>query len=357
MKIGLITDLIRKDLTGVGYYAKNLADLLIKNDKTNKYFFIDYKRNSFNEKNLIFIKNCFKFFFKTYLWHNILPFVTKKLDLDIIFNLSCCPHYFPLKQKEVIFVYDLSLLITPQFHSKSGVIFFKTLIKRTLNNSHKIIAISENTKKDLMKYYKIPADKIVVIYPTLPKQAKSQKKPKIAIKKPYLLYLGTLEPRKNIPSIIKAFSQLKAASFFPYQLIVAGKKGWGYSGIFRLVKKLHLENEVMFTDYVSEEEKKYLYKHASLFVYPSFYEGFGIPPLEAMAYGCPVITSNTSSLPEVVGDAGLMVNPYNVDELVLTIKKILNDKKLKTDMIKKGFVQARKFYRQQNINIITSVYI
>ena len=165
-----------------------------------------------------------------------------------------------------------------------------------------------------------------------------------------LLYLGTLEPRKNITLIIEALYQLKLTPLFSYQLIIAGKKGWGYSKIFRLIKKLRLGKKVTFTDYVSDAEKKYLYKHADLFIYPSLYEGFGIPPLEAMAYGCPVITSNTSSLPEVVSDAGLMINPYNVKALVSAIKKVLNNKKRKKEMIEKGFKQAKKFTSPNNLS-------
>lgn len=356
-KIGLIIDSIRDKKTGIGYYSQSFIENLLKVDKNNKFYFIDYEKNKFIPKNLILLNNYFKKFFKTYTWHNILPIQLRKLDLDFIFNLSGCPHLFSFKQKEIFFVYDLSWLVIPETHPQSRVLIYKLLFAKTIKSCHKIVVISKSTKNDLIKYFKIPLNKIVVIYPSLPKVSIIQKKPKITIKKPYILYLGTLEPRKNINSIIKAFSQLKSTSFFPYQLIIAGKNGWGYSEIFRLVKKLHLEKDVIFTGYVSEAEKKYLYKNAKLFIYPSFYEGFGIPPLEAMAYGCPVITSSTSSLPEVVSNAGIMVNPYNIDELALTIKKVINDKKLRIDMIKKSLLQARKFYRQQNINIITSVYL
>lgn len=352
MKIGIVTDSIREKLTGIGNYSKNFIENLLKVDKKNKYSFIDYERNKFNCKNLIFVKHPLKKIFKTYVWHNILPLKTRRLQLDFIFNLSGCPHFLKFKQKEIFFVYDLSWLVAPETHPQSRVLIYKLLFAKTIKNCHKIVVISKSTKNDLIRYYKIPSNKIVVVYPSLPKISVIQKKPKIVIKKPYILYLGTLEPRKNITLIIEALYQLKSPSLFPYQLIISGKKGWGYSGIFRLVKKLHLEKDVIFTGYVSEAEKKYLYKNAKLFIYPSFYEGFGIPPLEAMAYGCPVITSDTSSLPEVVSNAGIMVNPYNIDELALTIKKVLNDKKLKIDMIKKGFKQEKKFHKNPSEKIL-----
>lgn len=349
-KIGLIIDSIRDKKTGIGYYSQSFVENLLKFDKGNKFYFIDYEKNKLFFKNLILLNNHFKKFFKTYTWHNILPIQLRKLDLDFIFNLSGCPHFLKFKQKEIFFVYDLSWLVTPETHPQSRVLIYKLLFAKTIKSCHKIVVISKSTKNDLIRYFKIPLNKIVVVYPSLPKVKIIQKRPKIPIKKPYILYLGTLEPRKNITLIIEALYQLKSSSLFPYQLIISGKKGWGYSKIFKLIKQLYLEKEVIFTDYVTDEEKKYLYKHASLFVYPSFYEGFGIPPLEAMTYGCPVITSNTSSLSEVVGDAGLMIDPYNVKALVSAIKKVLINKKLKKEMIDKGFKQAKKFYSHNNLN-------
>jgi len=342
-KIGLIIDSIRDKKTGIGYYSQSFVENLLKIDKNNKFYFIDYEKNKFIRKNLILLNNHFKKFFKTYTWHNILPIQLRNLDLDFIFNLSGCPHFLKFKQKEIFFVYDLSWLVTPETHPLSRVLIYKLLFAKTIKRCHKIVVISKSTKNDLIRYYKIPSNKIIVVYPSLPKISVIQKKPKIVIKKPYILYLGTLEPRKNITLIIKALHQLKSMSLFPYQLIIAGKKGWGFKEIFDMVYEFGLEKEVVFTGYVSDAEKKYLYKHADLFIYPSLYEGFGIPPLEAMHYGCPVITSNTSSLPEVVGNAGLIINPYNVEALVSAIIKVLNNKKLKKEMIEKGFKQAKKF--------------
>lgn len=349
MKIGLITDSIREKSTGIGYYSKNLIINLLKTDKVNKYFFIDYIKNDFNHKSLILVKNSFKNFFKTYSWHNILPLKTRKLDLDYILNLSGCPHLFPFRQKEVFFVYDLSWLVMPETHTQSRVLTYKLLFNKTIKNSYKIVVISQSTKKDLVKYYKIPENKILLIYPCLPKQAKIEVKPKNITKSPYILFIGTLEPRKNIGSIIKAFHKLKRETNFPHQLVISGKKGWDYSNIFTLVEKLKLEKDVIFTGYVTEEEKKYLYTHADVFVYPSFYEGFGIPPLEAMSYGCPVITSNTSSLPEAVGDAAIMINPHNVNALAEAIERVLTDGGLRKEMIEKGLKQAKKFSGERTV--------
>lgn len=348
MKLGIITDSIHSNLTGIGNYTKDLCISLNKY-KNIDIKYIDYEKNNFNKEKLIKINNPFPFL-KTYLWHNYLPFRLNRMTFDYVLNTSGCPHIFPYKYKEILFIYDLSLFIVPKTHPYTRVLIYKLLFSKTVKNCHKIIVISQNTKLDLMKYYHVPENKITIIYPSFYGMKNKQQKPKIQIKKPYILYLGTLEPRKNINLIIKAFYQLKSTSLFPYQLIIAGKKGWGFKEIFDTVNKLKLEKDVIFTDYVSDAEKKYLYKHAELFIYPSLYEGFGIPPLEAMNYGCPVITSNISSLPEVVGNAGLMINPYNIKELVLAITKVLTNKKLKEEMIEKGFKQAKKFYLHNNID-------
>ena len=344
MKIGIITDSVGRTNTGIGYYTKSVCQYLTKNSHTKKHRikYIDYEKNSFNESRLMLVKNIF-LFFRTYLWHNFLPFKIKKNDFNYIMSFSGIPHFKQYSSKEIFFIYDLSMFVVPETHPHSRVLIYKLLLGKTIKNCYKIVVISQSTKQDLIRYYHVPENKIMIIYPPFPKMNNNQQKPKIQIKKQFILYLGTLEPRKNITLIIKALHQLKSMSLFPYQLIIAGKKGWGFKEIFDMVYEFGLEKEVVFTGYVSDAEKKYLYKHADLFIYPSLYEGFGIPPLEAMHYGCPVITSNTSSLPEVVGNAGLIINPYNVEALVSAIIKVLNNKKLKKEMIEKGFKQAKKF--------------
>lgn len=349
MKIGLIADSIRAKSTGVGIFTKELAKNLQKVDKKNEYILIDYHKSKTDSSTFAIVKNYFPFF-KTYLWHNYLPFRLKKINYNFILNTTGCPHFFPYQCKEIYFVYDLSWLVVQKTHPRLRVLIYKLLFGKTIKNCYKIVVISQSTKLDLMRYYNVPENKIIIIYPSFSRVNVDQQKPKIQIKKLYLLYLGTLEPRKNITLIIKALHQLKSTSWFPYQLIIAGKKGWGFKEIFDMVHRFGLEKEVVFTGYVTEAEKKYLYKHADLFIYPSLYEGFGIPPLEAMAYGCPVIASNTSSLPEVVGEAGLIIDPYSIKALTSAIMKVLDNKKLKKEMIKKGLKQIKKFNLPNNLD-------
>lgn len=226
---------------------------------------------------------------------------------------------------------------------------YKFLFPRTLKTADRIIAVSNSTKRDLINYFNIPEEKIKVIleaadekFKLLNKEEINEVKQKYNLNFPFILYVGTLEARKNIPTLIKAFYKIKKKNI-EHKLVIAGKKGWKYKEIFETIDKLDLQNDVVFTGYVSDEDLPALYNAADLFVYPSIYEGFGLPPLEAMACGTPVITSNTSSLPEVVGDAGIMVDPCDVDGLTQTMCDVLTNDGLREDMIKKGLERAKMF--------------
>jgi glycosyltransferase involved in cell wall biosynthesis len=212
-----------------------------------------------------------------------------------------------------------------------------------------IISISHHTKYDMLKHFKIPEDKIKVIHLAANECYKPLKEDEIykinekySLNHPYILYVGGLEPKKNIPTLLKAFYKLKKHDV-NHKLVITGEKRWNYKSIFETIDKLNLQKEVIFTGYIPDEDLPALYNAADLFVYPSLYEGFGLPPLEAMACGTPVITSNTSSLPEVVGDAGIMVNPYDIDELTNKMYKVLTNEGLTEELSKKGLERAKLF--------------
>lgn len=278
---------------------------------------------------------------------------------DVFFS----PHIFSSavskKCKTVVTFHDLSFASHPEFYSAGKNYWhFSMNPKRQARKADKIIAVSKSTKDDLVNLYKINPDKITVIYSGINLEAGIlnlesgilEVKKKYNLPDYYILYLGTLEPRKNIVNLIKAFelfkknelksNKLQATS---YKLIIAGAKGWLYEDIFKAAKKSAFKNDIIFTGFADDEDKPVLYSLADLFVYPSFYEGFGFPPLEAMSHGTPVITSDFSSLPEAVGDAAIMVNPYNPNELAKAMELVLGDEKLKSFLIKKGFEQIKKF--------------
>ena len=159
----------------------------------------------------------------------------------------------------------------------------------------------------------------------------------------YLLFVGTIEPRKNIEGLIKAYHILKTEHKLPYQLVIVGMKGWMYSGVFELVETYGLKNEVIFTGYLDEDLKNIFYNLADIFIYPSFYEGFGFPIVEAFKCGVPVITSNTSSCAEVAGDAAMLINPYNPDSIVEAVLKIINNINLRNQLKNKGLEKTKLF--------------
>jgi glycosyltransferase involved in cell wall biosynthesis len=163
---------------------------------------------------------------------------------------------------------------------------------------------------------------------------------KFGITKPYILFVGTLQPRKNIAKLIEAFSQLKNKNT---QLVIVGKKGWLWEEIFNAPAKFGVLERVKFLDFVSNEDLPGLYKNALCFVLPSLYEGFGLPVLEAMKFGCPTVISNVSSLPEVGGDASLYFDPQSVDDIAQKIEMVVSDEKLRAEMVKKGYNQVKQF--------------
>jgi glycosyltransferase involved in cell wall biosynthesis len=257
----------------------------------------------------------------------------------------------PIRCRIVGTIYDLTTILFPQFHKRNVVEHHERIFNYFKKNASLIIAISENTKSDIVKYLHIPEDKIRTIYCGVGDEfrriedvqyLKSRLKG-IGIDYPYILYLGTLEPRKNLERLIEAFIQLKKGKRINEKLVVSGLKGWGYQSIFDRVASSSIEKEVIFAGFVPNEFLPFLYNGASAFVYPSLYEGFGLPVLEAMACGVPVVTSNVSSLPEVAGDAAVLINPYSVDELADGIWRILSDEDLRNSCITKGIERAKSF--------------
>ncbi len=289
------------------------------------------------------------------------PKVDKLLKgIDVYFN----PHFFvaPLSRecKKVVTFHDLSFEHHPEFFSWRKRLWQRFLMdaRGEAQRADKIIAVSESTKEDLVNLYGIEPKKIKVIYSGVGSQFKNLESGswKVAIRKKYnlpdkfILYFGTIEPRKNLIGLIKAFELLKAKFQIPnseFKLVIAGAKGWLYQDIFRAAKESKYSREIIFTGFVEEADKPYLYNLAELFVYPSFFEGFGFPPLEAMACGLPTIVSYGSSLPEAVGQAALMVDSSNIDEMAWAMEMALTDNDLRKRLIQRGIAQAKKFSWQK----------
>jgi glycosyltransferase involved in cell wall biosynthesis len=270
---------------------------------------------------------------------------------DIFFSPA---HYAPriCPTKSVVTIHDLAYLTHPEEFKKSDQRQLSAWTKYSVKQAEKIIAVSQNTQKDLIRFYHLPKEKITVVYngfdqhrfrPNLAKGSLKKIQKKYQVNSDYLVYLGTLQPRKNVESLIKALPEIVNQNP-EIKLVIIGKKGWLYSTIFSLVESLKLEKEVIFTDFVPDDEVPFLIAGAKVFILPSLYEGFGITALEAMACGTPVVVSRVSSLPEVVDNAGLYLdNPKNYAQIAQQVNKILANEKLAKDLVKKGLKQAQKF--------------
>ena len=268
------------------------------------------------------------------------------------------------KAKLVVTIHDITPLLLPQYHNRYTRTYIRNKLLSIGERADRIIAVSENTKRDIMHSLSIPESKIKVIYEAIDKSYHpiedikflNRIRKRYTLPDKFILHVGTIEPRKNITRLIKAFSTLKKMKSLKHKLVIAGQKGWRYSDIFREVKDLDLEGEVIFIGYVSEEDLPGLYNAAQVFVYPSLYEGFGLAPLEAMACGTPVICSHTSSLPEVVGDVAILVDPYNIDEMARAIGEVLTDEGLRQEMGAKGLKRASLFSWEKTARETLSVY-
>lgn len=256
-------------------------------------------------------------------------FMGKDSDITQFFSHKIPPG---VKGKKVIYIYDMVYRACPETMENNNRLSFEREVEENCKRADFIITISEFSKREIIKYLGVEAERIFVVpcgvdlsvFKTdVDVDYVDAVKMKYGINGSYFLYMGTLEPRKNIPLILTAYWNLKKESNknLP-SLVIAGKKGWGYKTIFGKVQEYGLDRDVVFTDYIEEKEKWVLLKGALCFLFPSIYEGFGLPPLEAMACGTPVIVSTQASLPEVVGEAGLFVDPNDDGLLSEYMRKI-----------------------------------
>lgn len=279
-------------------------------------------------------------------------------------------HYLPrfCPMPSVVTIHDLSFLHYPEMFKKSDLYQLKIGTNHSINKATQIIAVSQTTKDDIVKNYHVDPAKITVTYEGYDKERfKPQSKSKIEIVKSnykiqgdYIIFVGTLQPRKNLERLLEAFKILVRSSQLTVDsksktvnrepsivnLVIAGKKGWLYDSIFQKVKDLDLNQKVIFTDYVPNSDLPALISGAKAYVLPSLWEGFGIPVIEAQACGVPVVVSNTSSLPELIGDSAIVVDPENIESIAIGIKKAL-DPKTSSDFVKKGFINIKRFSWQK----------
>ena len=368
MKIGIdIRTLMDKHYSGVSEYTYNLIREIFRHDKKNDYkLFYNSGRDigkaipEFNYPNVEVINLRYPNKIFNYIMQKSLhyPKIDRLLGVDLFFM----PHinFISLSAycQKLITVHDLSFLRYKEFFSFRKNIWHKFVnVKSLLNKFDAIIAISENTKRDIIELAGVDESKIKVIYSGISGEFKpldqADKKLKRVKKKynlpdKFILYLGTVEPRKNVSGIIKAFSRIKDSlqnegEYGQIKLIIAGARGWKSKNIFKDAGDSKYKEDIIFLGYVSRDDKIGLYNLAALFIYVSFYEGFGFPPLEAMACGCPTIAGGASSLYEIAQNGALTVNPHNITEITSAALELLKNKKLKNLLISRGAAVSHKF--------------
>jgi glycosyltransferase involved in cell wall biosynthesis len=272
--------------------------------------------------------------------------------------------------KIVVTVHDLIYKTFPQGHTASTVETSERQFREIVRRADKIICCSKSTRRDLHEHFKFDESRSCVIYEGVDRSVFYRMKKDIfyggkwflrskGITEPYLLFVGTIEPRKNLVNLLEAFALLRRQGKFSGQLVVVGMKGWMSDGLKEFVSKLRVGRSVKFLGFVSDDELRLLYNKAEVFVFPSFYEGFGFPIVEAMSCGAPVVTSNTSSCAEVAGDAALTVSPRNPEEISGAIARIIGDPSLRHSLIERGLARSEDFsflkMAQETLNVYQDV--
>jgi len=357
---------------GIGQYVRSLVNAMLAQDASNAYTLITSgrptKEHAFPIASNVRVRSIFiPDRYLNILWYRWrVPLFANIFTgpVDIYHGLDFVLPPLTGNPRKVVTVHDLAFLQYPETTVPSLAAYLNKVVPKSVASADVVAANSHATKQALIEHYKTPPEMITVIPCGIAPYFKRITDPvileatrhKFDLKHPIVLSVGTLEPRKNHLGLIKAFYEVQQNKGNSGQLAIAGGKGWLYEDTLRTVRELKLENKVRFLGRVSDLELITLYSLADVFAFPSFFEGFGIPPLEAMACGAPVITSNTSSLPEVTGDAAIQVDPHDIHALANAIARLLGDEHLREKLRQKGYLQAQKYTWSKAAHKMLSVY-
>jgi glycosyltransferase involved in cell wall biosynthesis len=363
MRIGIDARLVYYHQAGIGQYILRLTQALAQIDHEDQFVvfksrkdptFIVHQANFRDEQLWTPSHHRFE---RLALSVELMPF-----SLDVLHS----PDFIPparMRCPSVITVHDLAFLLYPRFLTRESARYYGQVDLAARHADH-IIAVSASTKRDTVRLLGVPEKKITVIHeaahplftPLTNETELARVRNHYQLPENFILFVSTVEPRKNLPTLLRAFKLLRDNYKSDAVLAVAGNRGWLFEQVDQVVAELNLGEHVRFLGGVPNEELVYLYNAAKLFVFPSFYEGFGLPPLEAMACGTPVIVSNVSSLPEVIGDAGMLVAPEDVEGLTVAMWRVLGDENLRREMREKGLKRAQTFSWQRAARETLAVY-
>lgn len=338
--------------TGIGTYADSLLNNLLDVDKTNQYLiywcgdnYKKYKKN--NSKIYMVSKKNHNFFQKFYfpqsnVKNNITVHHIPQNGIGLLPEMKC---------HKVVTIHDLIPYIMPETVGRSYLVKFLEEMPIIIKEASKIITVSEYSKKDIIRFFPNAEDKVFVtplatsnIYKPLNKiNCKNYLHQHYNISSPFLLYIGGFSPRKNVRCLLSAFSKISKHKDLNLKLVIGGSIREEKDLLIELCKNLNIFDKIIFTGFIKENELPFFYNSCEAFIYPSLYEGFGLPPLEAMSCGAISITSNLTSIPEVVKDGGLLINPYDCDELYTAIIKVISDIDYNKNLRKKALIQSKEF--------------
>ena len=351
LKIGINGRFLVAKKTGVQRTAYNLVKTLVSVDRENEYYLFTGKKElgkpEWDYPNVTVVASFVEpgKTLRNMFWEQlVLPYLAKKYKVDLLHSpANMSPLFF--KGKSLVHIHDVCFVVNPQWYSFAFRTWYNWVIPRLAKRAARVITNSNNSKNDLLQFCKLPVEKVSMVYWAVDDSFLGNNTRSVGEEwtlKDYILYVGSLEPRKNIGSLVEAFQLLRNQHpDLKTKLILIG----GESPLFAELKlKISdYQDDIILKGFVDDDELKAYYRHAGLVAYPSLYEGFGLPPLEAMASGAPVVTSITSSLPEVVGNAAIKVNPYDIRQLSESMAKILLNPDHRKDLINRGFEQVKSF--------------
>lgn len=356
-------------MAGVGTFSRNLLLNLAALDTENRYtvlldhrtmpcYFFEREGFHFAPFHVPVGSNVWR-----RVWEQLIPpLVARRLGLDLIHSIANVS-LVAAPVKTVVTIHDLTLYTMPRRFGRLKHIYLRLLVPYTARRAGAIITDSASTRADIARYCRVRPDRITVVHLGVSEDFRPVDDTivhsiarRYGVPEHYMLFVGKLEPGKNIVRLIEAFARLGDAAR-EYVLVIVGAKGWLYDEVFRRVEDLGLEKRVLFLGYVPLVDLPALYSGADLFVFPSLYEGFGLPPLEAMACGTPTVVSNVSSLPEVVGDAAELIDdPCDVDQIADAMRRVLSDPDRKADLSARGLEHAARFTWQKTAQRTMQVY-
>lgn len=357
MKIAILSDTLDNQKAGIHVYTRSLIQELLKRNDEHEYILVRQKKdNELSHIKQIIIPNCnLPIGFASLRLFFIIPYLLTKQKVDAVFEPAHFgPFNLPKRIKRITFIHDLTPIILPEYHRWHSQILQRIFLKRILQNTHLIFTNSKNTSMDLERFYPFTKGKNKILLLGKDSQFQpTQNKNLIqnfGIKQPYFLSVGTIEPRKNLGRLLKAYNLFMNETNTPYNLVIVGDLGWKTENFERELAKHPYRDQIQLLGYVKKEELPIIYSHAQALIYPSLYEGFGLPVLEALACGTDVICSKTSSLPEVGGSVANYCNPKSVNEIKKQMIKVSNfsvgEQKINS---KKNIEQAKKFSWKKHI--------